>query len=145
MDKDFLTPQEIELIRQKVSNLYVLNYYSIESYLYHPENLAEVIENFDIESYKNDLKQQKQSLYEKVIYGLKQARDSYKVLSLEKVKVNNAEENIFASLRSDNFEEYYPYLDMKKTFKHGNYNISKTQLAQCKWIEKAISKIFNAN
>lgn len=144
MDKDFLTPQEIELIRQKVSNLYVLNYYSIESYLYHPENLAEVIENFDIESYKNDLKQQKQSLYEKVIYGLKQARDSYKVLSLEKIKVNNAEENIFASLKSDNFEEYYPYLDMKKTFKHGDYNISKIRLAQSDWIKKSISKIFDA-
>lgn len=145
MDKDFLTLQEIGLIRQKVPNLFVLNYYSIESYLYHPENLAEVIENFDIESYKNDLKQQKQNLYDKVIYGLKQARDSYKVLTLEKIKVNNAEENIFASLKTDNFEDFYPYLDMKKTFKRGNYNISKIRLAQSEWIEKAISKIFDAN
>ena len=145
MDKDFLTPPEIELIRQRVSNLYVLNYYSIESYLYHPENLAEVIENFDIESYKNDLKEQKQNLYDKVIYGLKQARDSYKVLTLEKIKVNNAEENIFASLKSDNFEDFYPYLDMKKTFKHGNLNISKIRLAQSVWIKKTISKIFDAN
>ena len=145
MDKDFLTPPEIELIYQKVPNLFILNYYSIESYLYHPENLAEIINDFDIESYKKDLKQQKQNLYEKVIYGLKQARDSYKVLALEKIKVNNAEENIFAALKSDSFEEFYPYLDMKKTFKHGNYNISKIQLAQSKWIEKAISKIFDAN
>ena len=145
MDKDFLTPPEIELIYQKVPNLFILNYYSIESYLYHPENLAEIINDFDIESYKKDLNQQKQNLYEKVIYGLKQARDSYKVLALEKIKVNNAEENIFAALKSDSFEEFYPYLDMKKTFKHGNYNISKIQLAQSKWIEEAISKIFDAN
>ncbi|MCY7374435.1 MAG: AAA family ATPase [Pyrinomonadaceae bacterium] len=145
MDKDFLTPQEIELIRRQVPNLFVLSYYSIESYLYHPENLSEVIENFDIESYKNDLKEQKQNLSDKVIYGLKGARDSYKVLTLEKIKVNSAEENIFASLRSDNFEDFYSYLDMKKTFRHGNLNISKIRLAQSEWIEQAISKIFDAN
>lgn len=143
MDKDFLTPQEIQLIRQKVNNLFVLNYYSIESYLYHPENLAERIQNFDIKTYKNDLEKQKQNLYEKVIYGLKQARDSYKVLALEKIKVANPEENIFTALRSADFEDFYPYLDMKKTFKHGNYNISKIQLAQTNWIEQAISKIFD--
>jgi hypothetical protein len=144
MDKDFLTRKEIELIRQKVSNLFVLDYYSIESYLYHPENLAEISEGFDVESYKNDLKQQKQALYEKVIYGLKQARDSYKVLAHEKIKFKNAEEEIFASLRSDIFEDFYPYLDMKIKFKHGNYNISETKLAQTKWINQAISKLFNA-
>lgn len=143
MDKDFLTRQEIDSIRQKVPNLFVLNYYSIESYLYHPENLSEVNENFDIESYKNDLEQQKQNLYERVIYGLKQARDSYKVLSLEKINLKNAENLIFDSLKSDNFESFYPYLDMKKTFKHGNYNISKICLAQTKWIEKAISEVFD--
>jgi internalin A len=114
MDKDFLTPKEIEVIRQKVSNLFVLDYYSIESYLYHPENLAEVIEGFNVEGYKNDLKQQKQILYEKVIYGLKQARDSYKVLAQEKIKLKNAEDDIFASLKSDTFENFYPYLDMKE-------------------------------
>lgn len=145
MDKDFLTPKEIELIRQKVPNLFVLNYYSIESYLYHPENLSEIIDNFDVESYKNDLKQQKQELYENIIYGLKHARDSYKVLTYEKIDSKYAEKEIFASLKSDIFEEFYPYLDMKKKFKHGNYNIPKTTLAQTKWINRAIYEIFNAD
>ena len=144
MDKDFLTPSEIELIRQKVPNLFVLNYYSIESYLYHPENLEEIIEDFDMESYKNDLKQQKQELYEKIIYGLKQSRDSYKVLTQEKIKATNSEDDIFASLKSEVFEDFYPYLDIKKKFKRGNFNIPKNNLIQTKWINRAISRIFNA-
>lgn len=145
MDKDFLTPQEIEVVSQKVPNLFILNYYSIESYLYHPENLAEIVPNFDIENYKEDLKNQKNKLYEKVIFGLKGARDSYKVLIFEKIKIKNVEQNIFDGLRSDNFEDYYPYLDMKKTFKHGNYNISDVQLAQTNWFENKISEIFIKN
>jgi hypothetical protein len=54
------------------------------------------------------LKQQKQTLYEKVIYGLKQAKNSYKVLAHEEIKLKNAEEEIFASLRGDIFEDFYP-------------------------------------
>ncbi len=142
MDKDFLTPREIEAIRQKISNLFILTFYSIESYLYHPENLAEAISNFEMEKYQEDLKKQKNTLYEKVIFGLKGARDSYKVLSFEKVKIKNAEEDIFTALKSDSFEDFYPYLDMKKTFKHGNYNISDRQLAQTNWFNQEISKIF---
>lgn len=145
MDKDFLTPQEIELIREKVSNLFVLNYYSIESYLYHPENLAEVISDFNIEDYREDLKQQKQSNYERVLYGVKQARDSYKVLTIESIKLNGIEEHIFASLRSDSFEDFYPYLDMKKLFRHGHHNIPKIRLAQTEWVTNALSQIINAN
>lgn len=145
MDKDFLTHLEIQSIRQRVPNLFVLNYYSIESYLYHPENLAEIIKCFDVEKYKQELKLQKQSLYETIIYGLKQARDSYKVLNHEKIKTTNSKDDIIASLKSDVFEDFYPYLDMKIKFKHGNFNIPKTDLIQTKWINRAISKIFNAD
>lgn len=145
MDKDYLTPQEIELIRRKVPNLFALNFYSIESYFYHPENLAEVIEDFDTESYRNDLQQQKQNLYEKVIYGLKQARDGYKVLAHEKIICKNAEDEIISALKSDNFEEFYPYLDMKKRFKHGDYNVSESRLSQTEWFNQAVSKVFNAD
>jgi AAA15 family ATPase/GTPase len=142
MDKDFLTPQEINLIRQKVPNLCVLKYYSIESYFYHPENLSEAIENFDAESYYIHLKQQKYDLYEQIIYGLKQARDSYKVLGFEKIKLKNAKDEIIKSLKSDVFEEFYPYLDMKKQIARGNFNISETKLIQTKWIKSAISNSF---
>lgn len=145
MDKDFLTPKEIESIRQKVPNLFVLNYYSIESYLYHPENLAEIIEGFDIEKYKNELKLQKQSLYETIIYGLKNARDSYKVLTREKIKTTNSKDDILTSLKSDVFEDFYPYLDMKNKFKHGDFNVPKTDLMHTKWIKQAISEIFNTD
>lgn len=107
MDKDYLNPKEIELIRRKVPNLFILNYYSIESYLYHPENLAESIKNFDVEAYKANLRQQKQNLYEKVIFGLKQARSSYKVLSHEDITCKNVEQEIITALKSDVFETFY--------------------------------------
>ena len=131
MDKDFLTPREIETIRRKVPNLFVLDFYSIESYFYHPENLAEVLENFDAEDYRNNLTQQ--------------ARDGYKVLAYEEAVYKNAEHEIIASLKSDNFEDFYPYLDMKKRFKHGNYNVSKFRLSQTEWFKRAVSKIFSTH
>ena len=106
--------------------------------------MRKIIEDFDIEGYKNELGRQKQNLYEKIIYGLKHARDSYKVLAQEKIEVKNSEHEIFASLKSDVFEEFYPYLDMKTKFKRGNFNVSKTDLAQTRWINRAISESFSA-
>ena len=41
MDSDFLTDDDIAQIRQHYPNLIVLDYYSIENYFYHPDNLFE--------------------------------------------------------------------------------------------------------
>ena len=39
VDRDFLSDDDIIQIRQHYPNLFILNYYSIENYLYHPDNL----------------------------------------------------------------------------------------------------------
>lgn len=81
MDRDYLTVQEIQNIRVTYPNLYILEYYSIESYLYHPKNIVELVPDFDTEWYINELSIQNQAIHNRVLLGLKQARNSYRVLA----------------------------------------------------------------
>lgn len=141
MDKDFLTSTEIESISREIPNLYVLKFYSIESYFYHPENLAEAIEGFDVENYRNDLMLQKDRLYEEIFYGIKQARDGYKVLAHESVTHKNFKDEIVNALKSNKFNDFYPYLDMKSKFQREDLNVSKTVLYQTEWFKRAISEL----
>jgi hypothetical protein len=46
MDRDYLTEAEIKAIRKRLPQLYVLGYYSIESYLYHPQNIKAASSQF---------------------------------------------------------------------------------------------------
>lgn len=41
-DRDFLTQQEVNNLHNKFPNLYILQYYCFENYLYHPDNIAEL-------------------------------------------------------------------------------------------------------
>ena len=58
IDRDFLGADEIEALRREQPNLFVLGYYSLESYLYHPLNLAAVSPpGFDETEYRERLLQ----------------------------------------------------------------------------------------
>ena len=43
VDRDFLSDDDIVQIRQHYPNLTILDYYSIENYLYHSDNLLEYL------------------------------------------------------------------------------------------------------
>ncbi len=59
-DRDYLIDSEVEKIKSKYPNYYILDYYCFENYLYHPENIAELkLSGFNKEEYQKDIIRQK--------------------------------------------------------------------------------------
>jgi hypothetical protein len=59
-DRDYLLDTEIERIRKKYPNYFILNYYCFENYLYHPDNIEELnISAFDKKEYIEEIIKQK--------------------------------------------------------------------------------------
>lgn len=145
MDRDYLTEIEIRAIRQRLPRLFVLGYYSIESYLYHPDNIQAAVPDFDKEAYQAFLTAQKNLLRDEILLGLQHARSSYRVLRAENLEEPDAAKQIAQSLRSDHFVDYYPYLDMKNKVDR-NYlaklNLSQKRLAETTWFRTAIQHCF---
>ncbi len=160
VDRDFLSDEDIGLIRNAYPNLRVLNYYSIENYLYHPDNLEEyyvkVGKTFDKAAYIQDLVTSKNEIIEQFIYGISMKRTEYPYFKEPayngKPKQNrfkNKKENeqetpkISAYLKSDELESFYKVLPMKTycTQLPQRQNISKTELVKTDWFKKAIRKI----
>ena len=141
MDRDYLTDSEISKIRQKVPNLFLLHYYTFENYLYHPDNIHELVPELNVEEYRSEITRLKKESYHRILLGLKQAR-SYKILTDEKVAEEAAPESIARDLESDDFETFYPYYKMKDSNRQylAKYNLSETRLVQTKWFKSAISK-----
>lgn len=84
IDRDFLTDEEIQLIRRIYPNLLILKYYSIENYFYHPDNLAEYYQSkqqdFDKAAYIAQLKACKNAQKDSIILGIVGARNGYPFL-----------------------------------------------------------------
>ncbi len=145
IDRDYLTDVEITRIRARFSNLYVLHYYAFENYLYHPANLAEAVPGFEAAAYQADIVRQKNESYARILYGLKQARSGYKVLTDEKLEDENMLEMIERCLKSDELETFYPYFDMKSKFNHqllAQLNLPPERLVRTEWFRAALRAVF---
>ncbi len=78
IDRDFLGSAEI---RQQNSNLNVLDYYAIESYLYHPSNIAELApKGFDEAHYGNLIQTILRSVRDRLLVRLEKTRNSYEII-----------------------------------------------------------------
>jgi len=146
MDRDFLGTAEIEEIRKQHGNLFVLLFYSIESYLYHPSNLAELgIEGFDSAEYSKAIFGVKESLKSRILLRLQKTRDSYEIVkSFSKALKSEAEEEIAAALESVDPDVYYPFVDMKRyrpTSILARFNLNPRRLAETKWMRDAIGEL----
>ncbi|MCI0390224.1 MAG: AAA family ATPase [Acidobacteria bacterium] len=144
IDRDYLTDSEIAKIRRKLPSLFVLHYYAFENYLFHPENIRELLPNFDSEEYRAEIIRQKNGLYDEILIGLKQAR-SYKVLKDENLEDPDATKTIINALKSDDFEVFYPYFDMKGKFNRqslAKLNLSDKRLVRTKWFRTVIKRVF---
>lgn len=145
MDRDYLTEMEITKIRQHLPNLRVLTYYAFENYLYHPDNISEVVPGFDANAYRVEIRRQKNDQRDYILTGLEMARRGYSVLNDENIERDkNGIEMIVTALRSDEFEEFYPYFDLKTRFNRQSLSalkLSVAKLAQTNWFRSAISDI----
>jgi hypothetical protein len=81
VDRDFLTDEDIALIRAQYANLYVLPFYSIENLLFRPDNVAEYCaaqqNSFDKAAYVGLLTQKKDEVKDALIPSLAMHRLGY--------------------------------------------------------------------
>ena len=113
-DRDYLTDEEIQKTREKYKTLFILDYYCLENYLYHPENLLELnLKDFNIKDYEQEIINQKNLKKEKIkINHLKDDRKSD--LLLKEIQPDkNYDQFIGESLDSDDFSKLYTFFNMK--------------------------------
>ena len=152
IDRDFLTDEEINLIWQTYPDLFVLKYYSIENYLYHPANLAEYYReqgrSFDQEKYIQNWLAVKEEQYERLLVEIKDARQSYPFFRenehAKKLKDFRGNASAFIEmLKSSDFDTFYrvlPAKDIGKTIPE-RANLNKQALGQTRWFKQQIQSI----
>ena len=166
IDRDFLTDEEISDLKKNYPGLFILKYYCIENYMYHPENLAEyytsIGKNFDKDGYVSRIIETKEGLVVSIMTSLGMDRQSYsffkepafksKAKKLQKRYGNSSENRIFTEkianqLGSNKFEVFYPHFSMKKYCTHlkERQNIPPSHLIQTQWFKNEIENLFIKN
>ncbi len=159
IDRDFLSDEEITDIETNYPNLNILRYYSIENYMYHPDNLLEYFASknlpFDREEYVRELTAAKNAVREDLMLGLVSNRTSYPFFKEPnkkeafKKRYENKSENlematsISDSLRSDELEAFYKVFPMKDhaTQLPQRQHIAKSELTKTAWFRQQIQAL----
>ena len=157
VDRDFLNDDDIVRIKQQYPNLKILGYYSIENYMYHPDNLEEYYQSkniaFDKIAYTAQLIEAKNQAKDTIILSISLARTGYPYFGEPEFNDNqlqrrfkNNQENLTQSaffggyINSDDLETFYKVLPMKTycTQIPQRQNISKTDLCKTAWFREQI-------
>lgn len=152
VDRDYLTDAERDDILSRYNNLYVLDYYSVENYLYHPDNLEEyytsINKGFNKADYLASIKTEKEIVRDRILIGVARARDGYpfyreneNAARLRSLRSN--ETSILEKLNNDDFETFYkvfPAKDYGTEIKE-RQNINRTDLAKTKWFRSKIEEV----
>ena len=160
VDRDFLSDDDIVQIRRHYPNLTVLNFYSIENYLYHPDNLSEYYNSknraFDKEEYITQLTEAKNQAKNAFIPTLALKRTEYPYFgepehngTVLQNRFKNKHENetqsaiVAACLNSNDFDAYYKSLPMKSycTQLPQRHHIPKTDLAKTQWFKTKMEEL----
>lgn len=155
-DKDYLTRNEAKwLTETKFSNYFILEYYCFENYLFHPDNLTEYCYqnkiNFNIESYIEEITKQKNDNILTIVQGLQLSRNGYFDFTDNEKKNMDKNPEIIDCLKSNSFNLFYPYFDMKGTDKGkgfnkeilGKLNLDNRKLASTEWFRNKMETIFH--
>jgi AAA ATPase domain len=143
-DRDYLTDEEIQKTREKYKNLFILDYYCLENYLYYPENLLELnLKDFNIKDYEQEIINQKNLKKEKIkINHLKDDRKSD--LLLKEIQPDtDYYQFIGESLDSDDFSKLYTFFNMKDFNRKylEKYQITEEMLSKTNWFKSKISEV----
>ena len=164
VDRDFLSDEDRVLILEHYPNLRILHYYSIENYLYHPDNLLEyyhsINQSFDKDLYILQLTDAKNQVKDLIIPSLSLKRTEYPYFGepsyqnttfqnrFKNKRENEVEAAIVASyLNSNEFEVFYQSLPMKSycTQLLQRQNIAKSELAKTTWFRMKIGECLREN
>ncbi len=160
VDRDFLSDNDIAAIEAEYKTLGVLRYYSVENYLYHPDNLEEYFAKskmaLDKAKYINKLVEAKNTAKDHIIPSISLKRTEYPYFGEPnfngktnqnrfKNKGENAEQSaiIAGYLQSDDLEIFYKVFPMKSYATHlqERQNIAKTDLSKTDWFKSQIEQI----
>jgi internalin A len=147
-DRDYLLDTEIAKLRKKYPKFLVLEYYAVENYLLHPENIEELNpKDFKKSDYINEIRNQKNDKKHHIFSIYKNSRKSYQEFKVESDKFfdKTNEEIIMQNLESDDFETFYKHFSMKDHFNKqnniGKYNFKSNELAGTKWFKNKIQNL----
>jgi hypothetical protein len=163
VDRDFLSDDDRTQIREHYPNLTVLSYFSIENYLYHPENLLEYYQSkskpFDAAQYIAQLTEAKNQVINSIIPSVTLKRTEYPYFGEPNYngtalqnRFKNKQENetqatiVAGYLNSNDFETYYKVLPMKSycTQLPQRQNIAKSDLAKTNWFRTAMNQLLKS-
>ncbi|XHR95436.1 AAA family ATPase [Mucilaginibacter sp. UC70_90] len=151
-DRDYLSDEERTDLLSRYPNLYLLKYYSIENYLFHPDNLEEYYKNankeFNKEDYTASIVAEKKLVRDKILLGIAGARGGY---PFYKENENESRGRAFRSnseailqlFDSDDFEIFYKAFPAKDygTEIKGRQNLSRIDLAKTAWFKAQIEEV----
>lgn len=146
-DRDFLLDTEINRIKNKYRNYYILNYYCFENYLYHPDNIEELnLAGFSKSQYINDIINQKNKARNLIISVYKNSRNSYQEFKIESEKIRDKEneDKIIEYLESNEIEIFFKSFSMKDYFKKNlveKYQLTQKELVSTAWFKKQMFDI----
>ncbi len=141
-----MSDTEINRLRKKYPRHHILHYYDFENYIYHPDNIAELqLEGFDRDTYIADIIRQKNERFIATLLNLKATRKSYEEFKTKKI-ADEEPDDLVADLKSDEFERFYKYFDMKDGFNKRYmmpFNLDKKRLVQTDWFRTQIEDVLN--
>ena len=146
IDRDFLGTEEIREIGRRQANIQVLDYYALENYLYHPENIAQLNPaGHDDLAYRAALKNQMATVRDRMLVNLRGSRGSYEIIQeFSNELKRQAIQEIEQATASNDFDTFYPFLDMKKnrpTAYLAEFNLRPVDLASTRWMRDAIARL----
>ena len=152
IDRDYLTDRERNDLLLIYSNLFILNYYSIENYFYHPDNLEDYYKNttkeFVKKDYLNALHREKEAIKSQILIRFPRARDGYPFYrekendkKLQSFRFND--QQVLQMIESDDFETFYKVFPAKDYGKQipERQNLNPTELAKTSWFKSRITEV----
>jgi len=150
-DRDFLLDSEIERIRKKYPNFFILDYYCFENYLYHPSNIAELkLNGLIMDEYIREIVKQKNIKKNYIISIYRNSRNTYQEFKIEHENLRNRtdENDIMNYLESDDIETFFKAFSMKDHYDKAiisKYNLKEEELANTNWFKESFNSILKLN
>ncbi|HVX01400.1 MAG TPA: AAA family ATPase, partial [Candidatus Babeliaceae bacterium] len=157
VDRDFLSDEDISLILRHYPRWHILPYYSIESFLYHPDNLEEYYKqngkSFNESDYIEEIRCEKNKVRAFIIPSLALKRTEYPYFcepqyngsplqNRFKNKGENMDESgkIATYYESDEFEIFYKCFPMKSYCTQLAYrsSVPKSSLSKTVWFRNQV-------
>jgi hypothetical protein len=146
-DRDYLRSDEIDILKQQLPNLKILLFSTFENYIYHPDNITEMnFEGYNKQAYIAEIVEQKNQKLIDIVGEIGTSRSHY-IEFKDCIKNDGNIKPITDSLQSVNFDDFYPYFNMKKHFNKkylAQYKYAQSDLSKTNWFRQQILKVLNS-